>query len=135
MQAPRPGGFVIQGLELPSSPSTGGPVGILNPFLPPVVRRSTMELAAYESRTPVNDTQLITRVVAGDATAERELYETFVDRIYRLAFRIAGDNELAQDFTQSTFIRAFEKIGSFRGHSPERKPLRRFAFHLHAPLL
>jgi len=76
-----------------------------------------MELAAYGSRTPVNDTQLITRVVAGDATAERELYETYVDRIYRLAFRIAGDDELAQDFTQSTFIRAFEKIGSFRGES------------------
>ncbi len=76
-----------------------------------------MELAAYESRSSVNDIQLITRVVAGDATAERELYETYVDRIYRLAFRLAGDDELARDFTQATFIRAFEKIGSFRGDS------------------
>ncbi|HEX9310202.1 MAG TPA: RNA polymerase sigma factor [Gemmatimonadaceae bacterium] len=65
----------------------------------------------------MNDIQLITRVVAGDATAERELYETYVDRIYRLAFRLAGDDELARDFTQATFIRAFEKIGSFRGDS------------------
>jgi len=55
--------------------------------------------------------------VAGDAAAERELYETYVDRIYRLAFRLAGDEELARDFTQATFIRAFEKIGSFRGES------------------
>jgi RNA polymerase sigma-70 factor, ECF subfamily len=76
-----------------------------------------MELAAYESRSSVNDTQLITRVVAGEAAAERELYETYVDRIYRLAFRLAGDDELARDFTQATFIRAFEKIGSFRGDS------------------
>lgn len=76
-----------------------------------------MELAAYESRSSVNDTQLITRVVAGDAAAERELYETYVDRIYRLSFRLAGDDELARDFTQATFIRAFEKIGSFRGES------------------
>ena len=76
-----------------------------------------MELAAYESRSSVNDTQLITRVVAGDAAAERELYETYVDRIYRLAFRLAGEDELARDFTQATFIRAFEKIGSFRGES------------------
>lgn len=76
-----------------------------------------MELVAYESRSSVNDIQLITRVVAGDATAERELYETYVDRIYRLAFRLAGDDELARDFTQATFIRAFEKIGSFRGDS------------------
>jgi RNA polymerase sigma-70 factor, ECF subfamily len=76
-----------------------------------------MESVAYESRSSVNDTQLITRVVAGDAAAERELYETYVDRIYRLTFRLAGDDELARDFTQATFIRAFEKIGSFRGDS------------------
>ncbi|MGZ3332748.1 MAG: RNA polymerase sigma factor [Gemmatimonadaceae bacterium] len=65
----------------------------------------------------MNDIQLIMRVVAGDAAAERELYEMYVDRIYRLAFRLAGDDELARDFTQATFIRAFEKIGSFRGES------------------
>ena len=76
-----------------------------------------MELVAYESRSSVNDTQLITRVVAGDAAAERELYETYVDRIYRLAFRLAGEDALARDFTQATFIRAFEKIGGFRGDS------------------
>jgi len=77
-----------------------------------------MELAtAYPSWSSVNDLQLVTRVVAGEAAAERELYETYVDRIYRLSFRIAGDDELARDFTQATFIRAFEKIGSFRGES------------------
>jgi RNA polymerase sigma-70 factor, ECF subfamily len=76
-----------------------------------------MQLVANESRSSVNDIQLITRVVAGDASAERELYETYVDRIYRLTFRLAGDDELARDFTQATFIRAFEKIGSFRGES------------------
>ena len=76
-----------------------------------------MQLAANESRSSVNDIELITRVVAGDASAERELYEIHVDRIYRLAFRLAGDDDLARDFTQATFIRAFEKIGSFRGES------------------
>jgi RNA polymerase sigma-70 factor (ECF subfamily) len=76
-----------------------------------------MHMVAYESRSSVNDIQLITRVVAGDTSAERELYEMYVDRIYRLAFRLAGDDELARDFTQATFIRAFEKIGSFRGES------------------
>jgi RNA polymerase sigma-70 factor (ECF subfamily) len=76
-----------------------------------------MQLVANESRSSVNDIELITRVVAGDASAERELYEIHVDRIYRLAFRLAGDDDLARDFTQATFIRAFEKIGSFRGES------------------
>jgi len=76
-----------------------------------------MELAANEFRSSVTDIELIARVVAGDAAAERALYETYVDRIFRLTFRLAGDDELARDFTQATFIRAFEKIGSFRGES------------------
>src|SRR5439155_1327609 len=49
----------------------------LNPFLVLVVRRSTMELVAYESRSSVNDIQLITRVVAGDAADERELADKY----------------------------------------------------------
>src|SRR5947208_16452154 len=76
-----------------------------------------MPMVAYESQRWVKAIKLIMRVVAGDAAAERELYETYVDRIYRLTFRLAGDDELARDFTQATFIRAFEKIGGFRGES------------------
>ena len=45
------------------------------------------------------------------------MYDAHVDRVYRLAFRLAGDDELARDFTQETFIRAFERIGTFRGES------------------
>jgi len=76
-----------------------------------------MELVAYESQSSVNESQLINRVIAGEAAAEREFYDTYVDRIFRLAFRLAGDDDLARDFTQATFIRAFERIGSFRGES------------------
>jgi RNA polymerase sigma-70 factor (ECF subfamily) len=45
------------------------------------------------------------------------LYETHVDRVYRLAFRLAGDDDLARDFTQDAFIRAFQRLGDFRGDS------------------
>ena len=76
-----------------------------------------MGALACEIREPVSESQLIERVVRGDPLAEREFYDTYVDRIYRLAFRLAGDDDLARDFTQATFIRAFEKIGSFRGES------------------
>jgi RNA polymerase sigma-70 factor (ECF subfamily) len=76
-----------------------------------------MGALAYETRMQVSESQLIERVVNGDPSAERELYDTYVDRIYRLSFRLAGDDDLARDFTQATFIRAFEKIGSFRGDS------------------
>jgi RNA polymerase sigma-70 factor, ECF subfamily len=63
----------------------------------------------------VNERNLIERVRAGDSRAERELYDAHVDRVYRLAYRLAGDDDLARDFTQETFIRAFERLDGFRG--------------------
>lgn len=55
--------------------------------------------------------------MSGDALAERALYDTHVERIYRLAFRLTGDRDMAEDCTQETFIRAFERLGQFRGDS------------------
>ena len=72
---------------------------------------------APEPRGRVSERHLIERVMQGDARAQRELYESHVDRVYRLAYRLAGEDELARDFTQLTFIRAFEKIGDFRFES------------------
>ena len=63
----------------------------------------------------MTDKQLVERCLAGDRTAERALYDAHVDRVYRLAFRLAGDADLAQDFTQETFIRAFDRLGQYRG--------------------
>lgn len=59
---------------------------------------------------------MIQRVLGGDRLAERELYERNVDRVFRLAYRLAnGDAELARDFTQDTFVRAFDRLPDFRG--------------------
>ena len=60
---------------------------------------------------------MIARATAGDPLAQRALYESHVDRVYRLAFRLAGDDDLARDFTQETFIRAFGRLGEFRRDS------------------
>jgi RNA polymerase sigma-70 factor (ECF subfamily) len=76
-----------------------------------------MALTVPEPKGRVSERQLVARVVDGDPAAERELYESHVDRVYRLAFRLAGEDELARDFTQLTFIRAFERIGDFRFES------------------
>ena len=43
------------------------------------------------------------------------MYDAHVDRVFRLAYRFAGDNDLAQDFTQETFIRAFDRLAQYRG--------------------
>ena len=63
----------------------------------------------------MKERQLVTRVLEGDPVAERELYDAHVDRVYRLTFRMTGDEDLAQEFTQETFIRAFDRLKGFRG--------------------
>lgn len=65
----------------------------------------------------VDENRLIERVLAGDAAAEREFYDGHVDRVYRLAYRLAGSVELAEEFTQDAFVRAFDRLRGFRGES------------------
>ncbi len=57
---------------------------------------------------------LVRRVVGGDRGAERALYDAHVERVYRLAYRLAGEDDLARDITQDTFIRAFARLPDFR---------------------
>jgi RNA polymerase sigma-70 factor (ECF subfamily) len=63
------------------------------------------------------DRQLVHRCLAGEPQAERALYDAHVERVYRLVHRMAGDADLAADFTQETFIRAFDRLDQFRGDS------------------
>ena len=62
-------------------------------------------------------TELVARVMAGDPQAERELYDTHVDRVYRTTYRMVGDPDLAQEYTQDTFVRVFDRLASFRGEA------------------
>src|SRR5438270_13003992 len=63
----------------------------------------------------VNDAQLISRVIAGDRLAGRELYDAHAPRVYSLVFRLSGDEEKARELTQDTFIRAVSRLTQFRG--------------------
>jgi RNA polymerase sigma-70 factor, ECF subfamily len=65
----------------------------------------------------VEERDLIERVLAGDPSAERLLYDAHVDRVFRLVYRMAGDLDRAQDYTQETFIRAFSRLADFRGEA------------------
>jgi RNA polymerase sigma-70 factor (ECF subfamily) len=65
----------------------------------------------------VHDQELISQVLAGDPSAERALYDTHVDRVFRLVYRMAGDLDRAKDYTQETFIRAFDRLSEFRGEA------------------
>jgi RNA polymerase sigma-70 factor, ECF subfamily len=61
--------------------------------------------------------QVALPAAARDRVAERALYEQHVDRIFRLAVRMTGSIEMAEDLTQDVFIRAFDRLHQFRGES------------------
>ncbi len=63
----------------------------------------------------MRDQTTIDRAKGGDERAYRALYDEHVDRIFRLTYRMAGDEELARDFTQEAFLRAFARLDQFRG--------------------
>ena len=63
----------------------------------------------------MTDIELVGRAREGDQSAFRALYDKHVDRIYRLVYRMAGEDDLAKDFTQEAFLRAFERLDQFRG--------------------
>ena len=65
----------------------------------------------------MDERELIARAKLGDEAAQRGLYDAHVDRVYRLAYRMSGSPDLAQDFTQDAFIRAFSRLADFRGES------------------
>jgi len=60
---------------------------------------------------------LIRQVLAGDRLAARQLYDAHAARVFRLVYRLAGDELLAEEFTQDTFVKVFGGLNGFRGES------------------
>jgi len=61
--------------------------------------------------------ELVTRAQAGDTSAFEILYRQNVGRVYAICLRIVADEEWAEELTQQSFIRAWERLGSFRRES------------------
>ena len=62
---------------------------------------------------PENLQEIIRCVRNGDRTAFRKLVEMYQQKAYRFAFRILGNEEEAKDAVQESFIKIWQKIGSF----------------------
>jgi RNA polymerase sigma-70 factor (ECF subfamily) len=56
---------------------------------------------------------LVTRAQAGDAQAFGELYDRYVDLVYRYIYYRVGQVQLAEDLVSETFLRALRRIDSF----------------------
>ncbi len=61
--------------------------------------------------------QRIGEAQAGSVAAYEELYRDNVGRVFGLCLRMAGDASLAEELAQDVFVKAWQKLGSFRGES------------------
>jgi RNA polymerase sigma-70 factor (ECF subfamily) len=80
--------------------------------------------------TEADDNLLVGKVLAGDTEAYRALVERHRARIFYLGLKFFHNHEEAEDFCQDLFLRAFEKLRSFRGRVPFSAWLYRVAFNL-----
>jgi RNA polymerase sigma-70 factor (ECF subfamily) len=65
----------------------------------------------------MSESEVVARASRGDVHAFEELYHANVGRVHALCLRMAGDSALAEELTQQAFVRAWQKLASFRGAS------------------
>ncbi len=67
---------------------------------------------------PLFDEKLIVAsAIRNERRAQDAIYDKHSQGVYRLAFRMCNDADLASDLTQETFIRAFSALHGFRHDS------------------
>lgn len=60
---------------------------------------------------------LVRAAQSGSVAAFERLYRENVKRVYALCYRMSGGAQLAEELTQDVFVRAWQKLASFRGDS------------------
>jgi RNA polymerase sigma-70 factor (ECF subfamily) len=68
-----------------------------------------------DAKDPMSDT--VRRAQDGDQAAFRALYEAHAGRVYALCLRLAASAAEANELTQDVFVRAWQRLETFRGES------------------
>ena len=76
-----------------------------------------------------NETELVTQAQNGDRNAFSELVRIHAKGVLNVVYRMCGDRLIAEDAAQETFIRAWQKLPSYRPQTPLRNWLYRIAFN------
>jgi len=66
---------------------------------------------------PSPSANMVAAAQGGDTVAFEGLYRRHVGRVYALCLRMSGNRQAAEELCQLAFVRAWERIGSFRGDS------------------
>jgi RNA polymerase sigma-70 factor (ECF subfamily) len=61
----------------------------------------------------VDDSAVVKRCLAGDSTAFGDIVARYQQVLFTVALRMLGDEEDARDAAQNTFVKIFEKLGTY----------------------
>ena len=64
-----------------------------------------------------SDMQVVQRVLAGDTESFRILVDLHRDKLFGVLMRILADPQMAEEVAQDTFVKAYTRLGGFRGES------------------
>jgi len=64
------------------------------------------------------EAELIAAVLGGDAVSFEPLVQKYSPRVFATARRYARRESEVEDITQEVWLKAFDKLGSFRGEAP-----------------
>lgn len=82
-------------------------------------------------RTEPEDGELVRRAAAGEVRAFEQLYRRHVGRVHGAVWRLSGMNAArAEELTQEAFVRAWQKLDSFRFESAFTTWLHRLAVNV-----
>ena len=65
----------------------------------------------------ISDAVAVERTLAGEREAYRVLVERHSQYVYRLAYRMTGNKEDAEEVVQEAFLRAYQKLQQFAGNA------------------
>jgi RNA polymerase sigma-70 factor (ECF subfamily) len=76
-----------------------------------------------------NEQDLITATLNGSQKAFDQLMQNYQEHVYRIAFSFGKNQQNAMDITQTTFLKAYENLASYKGKSSFKAWLGRIAYN------
>ena len=102
-------------LALADGPGAAAPAPPKDPSVAPGTRGSPGTAGPIEADDPhaLRVQALVALAQRGDSEAFAQIYDLYVDQVYRYLYYRLGAHALAEDLTSETFLRALRRIGSF----------------------
>jgi RNA polymerase sigma-70 factor (ECF subfamily) len=86
------------------------------PLAPPLTLLSRADVSAEDG--VVEEVRAARAAQRGDVAAFERLYRAHAGRVYALCLRLTADGPRAETLTQDAFVKAWERLATFRGESP-----------------